>query len=468
LRFHTAGNFWKPGAVVPDIRKWISPLFGKAVVVGGLIILLLVPIGSVEQLVHERDAKRDEAARRVAESWGGVQTTGAVLLAIPVETTQVIVEQAASGRETQRTEVQRKVLHVLPDELQIAAVAEPSFRTVGLYRTPVYLAQVNVEGSFDSRDFAQLRQEESGREVKWSEARLIVLNSESRALRAVEDLRVADAVLQAGADGYANSAGISAVIPGSALREAAKIPFRLKLTLAGSNSLMFLPLARKATISMQSTWPHPSFLGAPAPLDPSINDTGFSARWSVLEFNRDFPQSWYDSQVRPGVPVESAFASTALGVNFYEPVDVYQRNYRALHYAALLIVITFLAFFLFEQLSGLAIHAMQYLTVGLALALFYLLLLALSEHVTFVRADLLSAGALVTLITGYLSGVFRRLMPALTAGAGLAVLYTLLYWILRSEDYSLLMGALLLLGVLAILMLSTRRVDWSTVARARE
>jgi inner membrane protein len=467
LHGETAWSFKGWSVAVPDIRKWISPLFGKVVVVGGLIVLLLIPLGNVASLVHERGAMRDAAARRVAESWGGVQTTAGVLLAIPVETTRVVVEQTPAGREIQRTEVDRNVLHVLPDTLEVSAVAEPGYRTVGLYRTPVYLAHVRVSGAFSSEDYAHLAQEKRGREVKWSEARLVVLNSESRALRAVDGLEVAGESLRAAADGYAGSAGISAPVPVAALRDSATIPFQLKLTLAGSSSLMFLPLARKASLEMKSTWPHPGFIGAPAPLDPEIDSQGFTARWSVLEFNRDFPQTWYDSEVRAGVPVETAFASAALGVNFYEPVDVYQRNYRALHYAALLIVITFVAFFLFEQLSGLAVHAMQYLIVGMGLAMFYLLLLALSEHLLFVYAYAISAAALVLLMTVYLTGVFRRAGPALAAGAGLAVLYTLLYWILRSEDYSLLMGALLLFGALAILMLSTRRVDWTTVGRAR-
>jgi inner membrane protein len=467
LRRDTGGSFTRWSRSVPDVRKWISPLFGKAVVVGGLIILLLIPLANVEDLVHERGAMRDAAARRVGESWGGAQTTAGVLLAIPVETTRTVVEQTPAGREIQRTESDRNVLYVLPDTLEVKATAEPGYRTVGLYRTPVYLAHVDIAGAFAHDDFAHLLEEKHGRDVKWSEARLIVLNSESRALRAVDDLSVAGETLRAAADGYAGSAGISTPVPVEALREAASIPFRLKLTLAGSSSLMFLPLARKATLEMKSTWPHPGFIGAPAPLEPQIGDEGFTARWSVLEFNRDFPQSWYDSEVRRGVMVETAFAASALGVNFYEPVDVYQRNYRALHYAALLIAITFLAFFLFEQLSGLAVHAMQYLMVGLGLALFYLLLLALSEHLAFGYAYAISAAGLVLLITVYLSGVFRRPAPALVAGSGLAVLYTLLYWILRSEDYSLLMGATLLFGVLAAIMLGTRRVDWATVGRAR-
>lgn len=448
-------------------RRFIPPLIAKTLVIGVLVIVLLILINQVEGLVGERVGMRQTAAARVAESWGGPQTTAGVLLAIPVETTRVVTEQSAAGRETRRTEVDRNVLYVLPDTLAINAEAQPSYRTVGLYSTPVYLAQVRIDGEFASRDFAQLFAAREGREVKWNEARMIVLNSEASALRGVDDLAIAGERQQVSADAYAGSAGISTAIPSGALREGANIPFRMKLTLAGTSNLRFLPLARKADIVMKSSWPHPKFEGAPAPLDPQIGDDGFTARWSVLEINRSFGQSWYDSQVRPGEPAESALAQSSVGVTFYEPVDIYQRNYRAVHYAILLVVITFLTFFLWEHVSGIAIHGMQYLMVGLALALFYLLLLALSEHFSFDLAYGVSAGSLVALITVYLQGVLKRLPLALGAGAGLTTLYAMLYWILRSEDYSLLMGALLLFGVLAILMIATRRIDWSNVSRLR-
>ena len=447
--------------------RFIPPLLAKVLVIGFLVVVLLVPLAQVESLTRERVGMRRMAAQRVAESWGGVQTTAGVLLAIPVETSRVVIEQSAAGRETQRTEVDRNVLYVLPDTLKVDATADLSTRTVGLYATPVYTAHVQISGEFAARDFASRLQEKEGREVKWNEARLMILNSESRALRAVDDLTVAGVSLPVAADGYAGSAGISALVPAAALRENPSIPFRVKLTLAGSSQLTFLPLARKADITLKSSWPHPKFEGAPAPLDPRIGEDGFSARWSVLEINRNFGQSWYDSQIRPGEPVEASFAQSGVGVTFYEPVDIYQRNYRAVHYAVLLIVITFLTFFLWEHMAGIAIHGMQYLMVGLALALFYLLLLALSEHLSFDLAYGLSAGALVGLITIYLTGVLRRIHLALGAGTGLATLYAMLYWILRSEDYSLLMGALLLFGVLAILMIATRRVDWSNVARLK-
>lgn len=448
-----------------SVRRFIPPLLGKAVVIGFLVLLLLIPLASMEDLVRERVGMRQEAAQRVAESWGGLQTTAGVLLSIPVETSRVVIEQTSLGRETQRTEVDRSVVYVLPDSLKVNATADPDKRTVGLYDTPVYTARVQIAGEFVNQDFANLLADKPDRQVKWNEARLLVLNSEARALRAVDDVVVAGQRVRVAADSYAGFSGISAPVSGDALRGHGTVPFSLQLTLTGSSSLTFLPLARKADITLKSAWPHPKFEGAPAPMSPEISDAGFTARWSVLEINRSFGQVWVDPQVGAGMPTANAFAQNGVGVTFYEPVDVYQRNYRAVHYAALLIAITFLTFFLWEHVSGITIHAMQYLMVGMALALFYLLLLALSEHVTFDLAYGLSAAALVGLITLYLTGVLKRFGLALGAGAGLATLYGLLYWILRSEDYSLLMGALLLFGVLAVLMLATRHIDWSTVAR---
>ena len=360
-------------------------------------------------------------------------------------------------------------VYVLPDTLKVDARAEPSYRTVGLYRTPVYLAQRRRRRESSRAAISRIgSSRRRAATVRWDEARLLVLNSEASSLRAVDDFTVAGEGTAVSAGGYAGFAGISTAVPGSALREAANIPFHVTLTLAGSRRLDFLALARKADIELTSTWEHPKFEGAPAPLSPTIGKQGFKARWSVLEMNRNFGQSWIDEQVRSDLPAQRALQQSSVGVTFYEPVDIYQRNYRAVHYASLFIVITFLTFFLWEHVSGLIIHAMQYLMVGLALALFYLLLLALSEHLSFGLAYVASASALVALITVYLSGALRSPRLALGVGAGLATLYTMLYWILRSEDYSLLMGSLLLFGLLTVLMLATRRVDWGGVARLRQ
>ena len=436
-----------------ELRRIFPPLLIKALTIGCVTILLLILIAQVEDVAGERVNARETAVARVAESWGGRQTTAGVLLAIPIENTRVVYGDT--------TRVERRMLYVLPDTLDVKANAEPGYRTVGLYSSAVYLANVAVTGQFIARDFIPPK---SAGELKWGEARLLILNTESRSLRAVDNLKLGEESPAISADNYAGMAGVSAALPVDA-QASGVIPFSFRLTLAGSDRLTFLPLARKAQIDLSSGWQHPKFEGAPAPLQPEIGDQGFHARWSVLEINRNFGQSWFDTDVRAGETAAAALATSGVGVTFYEPVDIYQRNYRAVHYALLIIAITFLTFLLWEQLAGIAIHGVQYLMVGLALALFYLLLLALSEHVNFDAAYAVSAGALVALITVYLNGVLKRWRLSLGAGAGLATLYSLLYWILRSEDYSLLMGALLLFGVLAVLMIATRHVDWSSVGR---
>lgn len=444
------------------LTRWIPPLFLKGAVVVFLTLALLIPISQVDDLVSARVASRGEALARVAETWGGPQTTAGVLLAVPVDRTVVL----SNGQQ----DTQRDTVYVLPDTLVVAASTAPDYRPVGLYHAPIYLADIAVSGTFSPRDYTLLNSKEGpneGQVVRWKDARLVVLNSDSASLRAVEDFTVDDTPAEIGADGYARYAGVSTPVPESALQKAGGFAFRMKLKIAGSSQLMFLPLARRADIDIQSTWLNRKFEGGPAPLSSSADDKGFDARWSVMEINRSFGQTWRGDVVRQGLEAGAAFEQSRVGVTFYEPVDVYQRVYRAVHYAVLFILITFLTFFLWEQVSGLAIHTMQYLMVGLALAMFYLLLLAMSEHMSFDLAYAISASALVALMTVYLAGVLRSLARALGVGAGFATLYTMLYWILRSEDYSLLMGALLLFGILSIIMVTTRNVDWSGLGRPR-
>jgi inner membrane protein len=444
----------------------MSPLLLKLAVIGSLVLLLLIPLGKVSDLVAERAQKRGEAVARVQSSWGGPQTAAGVLLSVPVMIETVLRERDAYGAEVQRTDKVRVLFYVLPDQLTINAKLSPQYRSVGLYRTPVYLATVQVSGNFTARDLERIRAPRANETVLWNEARLMVLNSEPRSLRALGSFKVADEAVQVEPVAYAGMSGIAARLSAAQARDSATLSFSANLELAGSTQLSLLPLARTAEVLMQSSWPHPKFIGTMAPLEPKIAAQGFSARWSTLEFNRSYGQSWFGEQVLPELTAADAFVNAAVGVEFYEPVDIYQRNYRAAHYAVLVIAVTFLTFFFWESATGHAIHGMQYLFVGLALAVFYVLLLALSEHLEFLWAYLTSSLALVGLITAYLTGVLGRFSAALIAGLGLAALYGTLYLILVSEDYSLLMGAMLLFGVLAAVMLATRRLEWSRVGRS--
>lgn len=195
---------------------------------------------------------------------------------------------------------------------------------------------------------------------------------------------------------------------------------------------------------------------------PRVDAHGFAADWRVLKINRDYPQVWTDDNVAP-----ARFAKSAFGVDFYQPVDAYQRNYRAIHYAILFIALTFMALFLWEHIAGPRIHAVQYAMTGAALAVFYLVLLALSEHMTFAGSYFIASGALAALLAVYFAGVRRSRAAGLATGAVAGLCYSLLYLLVLSEEYALLLGALAVFALLAGTMIGTRRLDWYRLADGR-
>jgi len=214
---------------------------------------------------------------------------------------------------------------------------------------------------------------------------------------------------------------------------------------------------------VRSNWPHPSFVGAFLPARHVITDEGFSAHWQVLELNRTYRQTWLDGEVDGSLLMHSAF-----GASLYQTIDVYHRGERAVKYALLFIALTFLAFFAWEQLSNTRLHPLQYLLVGLALSTFYLLLIALSEHIAYWIAYAMAAGALIVLIGAYLAGALGGSRHGLTAAAAMSAVYGILYVLVLSEDYALVLGAITLFTALAAVMLITRKLDWYELGEARE
>jgi inner membrane protein len=234
-----------------------------------------------------------------------------------------------------------------------------------------------------------------------------------------------------------------------------KLMFSIDVTLAGSDAMTLLPLASLTRATMKSNWPHPQFQGAFLPAGYSIDNDGFAAKWQVLELNRAFSQSWKDDSVD-----ESKLQAASFGVGLFQSVDVYQRSERAVKYALMFIALTFLSFYAWELLNASAIHPMQYLLVGLALSTFYLLLIALTEHLAFWLAYWLGAIALAALLGVYIAGALGSQRRGLIIATLMTLVYGLLYLLVLSENYSLLMGAIALFAALATVMLATRHVRW--------
>jgi inner membrane protein len=351
--------------------------------------------------------------------------------------------------------------YFLPGAVEWRGSVETHARGRSLFAVTVYDSRLTASGWFARPDPAALGVEPG--DVDWAHAQAILLVSDPGGLQQRVTLRwsgrehpFVPGVMAQDAFGNTLQAPLGAVDLGGD-----RLPFSLDLVLRGSESLRLLPLGDETTAQITSPWPHPSFVGAPLPAERTV-DKGFNASWSVPYFGRGFPQSWRDDQVGPE-RLSAQLSASAFGVNLVQPADAYQQTERAVKYAVLFILLTFTTVFVLELLSPVRLHAMHYLLVGAALCLFYLLLLALAEHVGLGRAYAAATAGTVGLVTLYTRAVLAGWARALAVAAVLATLYGWLFTVLRAEDYALLLGALGLFATLAVVMFVTRRLDWSTL-----
>ncbi len=418
----------------------------KAVLIGVIVLLLLIPLAMLQSVVTERAGLREQAYQRVAEGWGGELTAGGPLLIVPTE-------REIAGREPR---IQRTDVYLLPAKLdadvKVTLDAQP--RYVGIYAVPVYLSTLNLQGDFD---FTSLRGrvEQPGVTFLWAQARLRLPISNVRSLREIKEANFAGQQVKLGPAVPGIYSGIEAMVDLTQLHQSDHVRFDFATVIAGSRALSMLPLGSVTTVNISADWPHPSFQGAFLPVERKIDDAGFQARWQVLELNRSYGQAWYEDE-----GTKEAIRQSAFGVSLFQPVDIYQRGERAVKYAVLFIALTFLTFFAWEHMSRNRLHPLQYLLVGLALSMFYLLLIALSEHIAFALAYITAAAALVLLIGLYLAGALGSTRRGVIAAGAMSLVYGLLYMLVLSEDYSLLLGSIILFAALAAVMLATRRVDW--------
>lgn len=413
----------------------------KVLGIAALALLMLIPLLLVQGLVAERAGLRDAAVAQIASRWGEAQTVGGPLLALTYNQ-RWKTDQGWTERQHTRL--------LLPAQMDLDAGLRTSTRAYGIYATPVYTAGIALRANFDVEEQAALRQllADGGK----LELRLPL--TDPRGLREVRMVTVNGKPqrLQPGLQ-TAGFATLALALDASLLQ--APIAVELAFDLAGTERLQFLPLGRTTNLALAADWGDPSFTGAFLPARHEIKPDGFRANWQVLELNRGFGQSWDEEDTN-----SQRVAPAAFGVTLYQPASVYQQNERASKYGVLFIALTFVAFFLFEVLRQLRVHPVQYLLIGVALCTFYLLLLALSEQIGFGAAYALASAAVALLIGGYAAAVLATRRAGMLLGGSLALVYGLLYGLVVSEQYSLLIGAFALLAVVALLMYLTRRVDW--------
>ena len=418
----------------------------KAIVIAFIVLVLLVPLMMLQGLVRERASLRQEAYDKVANGWGGALTVGGPVIVIPTEYRAI---------ENSVTKIYHHDVYLLPKVLDVAieSLQEPEPRYVGIYAVPVFVAEVAVSGSFDlSTQVPALASRYADRTILWQQATIRLPVSQLRSLRQLTRSRLGGEDLTFAPGGQGVYAGIEAPL---SITDAARgtRDFAFALKIAGSRELSVLPLGSVTSVKMHSDWPHPSFQGAFLPAERTVTPQGFDASWQVLELNRPYGSIMSEFD-------QGAVAGSALGVGLYQAIDVYQRGERAIKYALVFIALTFMTIFAWEHVARMRMHPLQYLLVGLALSIFYLLLIALSEHLAFVHAYWSAAAALVALIGVYLAGALKRRQRGAVAASALGGVYGVLYALVISESYSLLMGAIVLFAALAAVMIVTRNFDW--------
>jgi inner membrane protein len=441
----------------PDPR--FASVTVKSLVIAALTVLMLWPLACVQGLVSERQALQHQAYDVIAAGFGGSQILGAPILSI--DTQDRSTTEDTSTKKVTVAWAPGAPIHLLPDDVQITSDVAVEVRSKGIYSVPVYVSKVVITGAFKPDAIAGLLASTDDTRPLAEIAVVQLPLSGVKYLRTLTRFEVGGQSLHATSGQVAGIAALSAPIDLYSVDRTAPLPFRLEFEVAGSDSLHFLPLGSTTTVSARVAWPHPDFNGAFLPISHTRSAEGYSANWHILELNRAVPQTWRGTSV-----ANTALLDTAFGVRLFQPSDIYTQNYRAVRYGILFIAITFVCFFTWEHVArGLRLHPMQYLLVGLALATFYLLLLALSEHLGFGFSYALAAAALVALITTYIAGATTNRRAAAGIGAALTASYAILYVILLSEDDALLFGSLLLFAILAALMLATRRLDWARVGR---
>ncbi|WP_395403283.1 cell envelope integrity protein CreD [Pseudoduganella sp. UC29_106] len=432
----------------------------KAIIIGVLMLLLGLPLLMIQSTISERMVFRDNAARSIAQDSVGEQQVYGPVLVIPYDESYNVEEKNGDRKEVRRQTVHATHL-IFPNQLEVVSRLGTERRYRGIHQVLMYNGAHRVSGDFVVPPLSDIPHKVIGSDIKLGLPFVALAVADVRGVHDFPRLvwGLQNFEFERGSGLRSQPAGLHAtlqiadVTPGP-------VKFSFDLNLSGMNSQEFVPLARNNRFVMSSPWPHPQFGGRFLPEQREVGDKGFQAVWRISSLATEAQDQLLRTERGATQGQRAAPALDVIRTSFIEPVNVYSMADRATKYGLLFVALTFAAFFLFEVMKRLPIHPVQYALVGLALALFFLLLLSLSEHIAFLPAYLLASAACIVLIGYYLAHVLHDRRRGISFGAALTVLYGVLYGLLSSESNALLLGAILLFAVLAGIMVATRKVDW--------
>lgn len=427
-----------------------SKLLIKCGIIGIILLILQIPTFYVNDLIKEREGRQKEAIAEVSSKWAGRQNIVGPILMVPY--------WQNSGDSTQGKK-EKHLAYFLPDELTINASVTPQEKYRGIYKVMLYSSQVSMDGQFSS-----LHPERLGlapADLLWNEATIRLGLTDSKGLHEEVRLNLNDSTYTLSPFEADNGSFTALVSPTALTAETAKsIRFSTSFGINGSEQLLFTPVGKATTVKLSSAWPHPSFTGSSLPQTTAVKDSGFTATWKSLGYKRSFPQQWKDDASKMNMDANSAMAASAFGADLFVPVSSYQKITRIIKYSLLILLLTFAAFFLIETTNKKSAHPFQYGLVGLALVLFYTLLLSFSEYIGFNAAYAVSSVATIGLIGWFVKGILDSGRLATILSLVLVLLYSYVFSILQLQDYSLLLGSVGLFITLAVVMRFSKKIQW--------
>lgn len=446
-----------------------SKLLIKGLIIGLLALLLQIPAFYVKDLVEEREARQKEAVAEVSSKWAAAQTITGPVIVLPYWETK-------TDPATLKTTRSKQYAFFLPDDLSIQADVSPQQRHRGIYKVMLYSSNISIKGRFQSLSVEKLNILPG--DVIWNEAAVKLPLTDNMGLNEEVSLKWNDSVLALSpqtSDDRSFSNALQANLNIASAQDLQNISFSSSFSLNGSQQLLFTPTGKTTTVMMKSSWPHPSFKGTILPQKSDIDAKGFSATWKSISHKRNFPQQWTGTAYSFGSPESNAIGdivapapgvqtgninASAFGTSLFMPVNAYQKTMRSVKYAALCILLTFASFFLIEINNKKSVHPFQYGLIGLALILFYTLLLSFSEYIGFNFSYVIASLFTIGLIGWFVKGLLASSRLATVLSVILVLLYVYVFTILQLQDYSLLLGSIGLFITLAVIMHFSKKIQW--------
>lgn len=440
---------YNANSIPPKVAR---PILWKVAMIVGLILGLLIPLKMIGEIISERQNAKQEVQAEIAQTWASEQTILGPVLAVPYKKSY----ESINEKGQKQLSTTRELVYLLPQQFQVKSDINPEVRYRGIYQSIVYVSNLEAKGSFNLKTIGELGIPKD--KLLWKDAFIVFAIPSMKGIHKKPEFALQGKQLELlpGVNGvsYLHS---GLYTPIACTEGQANIPFNVKLSLKGSQTFSIIPIGKQNTITLRSPWTSPSFIGSTLPSSRQVDQKGFQATWEIPYFARSYGQVFTgDSDIKTRIE------ESAIGVQLLTPVDSYRQADRAIKYGILFLVLTFATFFLFEIISRYRLHPFQYLLVGCAIALFYLLLIAISEVSQFELAYGIASAGIISVITLYskaILGKIRRSTHYIIGGL-LTTLYTYLYVLLQLEDLSLLFGAIGLFIVLAVMMYVTRNIDW--------